>query len=121
MTFQKFKQIAEQHRPDAVVHQHKTFGGVPDVAIYFTRPDGTESKVYSYRGSYAGILTRLGIDFVSTDTIKTLEMELAMEVESNGRPCFFTDGIIDNTAEIERLTAQIAEYKSDKYVHEWEV
>lgn len=120
MTFQKFEQIAKQHRPDAVVHQHKTYGGVPDVAVYFTRPDGTKSKVYSYRGSYAGILNRLGVNYVSTDTLKTLEMELDMAIGSNGRRNLFTGKVVDSTAEIERLTALIAEYKSDKYVHEWD-
>ena len=47
MTFEKFAAIAAAHRPDVVVHAHGAFGGVPDVAVYFTREDGTHSKVYS--------------------------------------------------------------------------
>ena len=46
MTFSKFAAIAAAHRPDAVVHAHGAFGGVPDVAVYFIRPDGRHSKVY---------------------------------------------------------------------------
>ena len=58
MTFSKFAAIAAAHRPDAVVHAHGAFGGVPDVAVYFIKPDGRHSKVYHYHGSYADILNR---------------------------------------------------------------
>ena len=65
MTFKKFAEIAAAHRPDAVVHAHKSFCGVQDIAIYFKNPDGSHSKVYSYRGSYADVLNRLGVKVIT--------------------------------------------------------
>jgi len=44
MTFKKFAEIAAAHRPDAVVHAHKSFGGVQDIAIYFKKEDGSHSN-----------------------------------------------------------------------------
>ena len=71
MTFKKFAEIAAAHRPDAVVHAHKSFGGVQDIAIYFKNPAGSHSKGYSYRGSYADVLHRLGISALTQPAVAT--------------------------------------------------
>ena len=73
MTFKKFAEIAAIHRPDAVVHAHGSFGGVQDIAIYFKHPAGRKSRVYSYRGSYAEILNRLGIKVITQTDVVTAE------------------------------------------------
>ena len=104
MTFSKFAAIAAAHRPDAVVHAHGAFGGVPDVAVYFIRPDGRHSKVYHYHGSYADILNRLG-----------------MAKEANGKPGLFSKGKpVDQSEEIARLESLLERYKSDEFVRDWE-
>ena len=120
MTFKKFAEITAAHRPDAVVHAHKAFGGVHDVAVYFKRQDGKESKVYSYRGSYAAILGKLGVKVVTSEAMAEAKAELAHYVEKNGRANLFTGKAMDYSAEIARLTAQIAAYNSDEYVRDWE-
>ena len=117
MTFETFARIAAEHRPDAVVHAHKAFGGVPDVAIYFRREDGSETKVYHYRGSYADILCRLGIKVATKADILSAELELRRARERHGKPGLFTKGKpMDASAEIARLEAEIAAYYSDEYI-----
>lgn len=121
MTFEKFAAIAATRRPDAVVHAHGSFGGVPDVAVYFTRADGTHSKVYSYRGSYAEILNRLGIKVVTEADLRTTENLLEMAIRSHGKPGLFTNGKPrDNSREIAELQERIARYMSEEYVRDWE-
>ena len=82
MTFKKFAEIAATHRPDAVVHAHGCFGGVQDIAIYFKQADGRKSRVYSYRGSYADILNRLGIKVITQTDVATAEAQLRMAKKS---------------------------------------
>ena len=121
MTFKKFAAIAAAHRPDAVVHAHASFGGVPDVAIYYIREDGTHSKVYSYRGSYADILNRLGIKVVTEADLRTAEHLLEMAIRSHGKPGLFNKGTVrDNTKEIDELRNRITRYMSDEYIRDWE-
>ena len=121
MTYQKFTAIAAAHRPDAVVHAHGALGGVPDVAVYFIRPDGRHSKVYHYRGSYADILNRLGIKVITATDLATAEGQLRMAKAAHGKPGLFSRGRpMDYSGEIERLTALIARYHSDEYVRDWE-
>ena len=121
MTFKKFASIAAAHRPDAVVHAHGTFGGVPDVAIYFIREDGRESKVYSYRGSYVQILDSLGIKVVTKDDLVNAEHMLDVAIQSHGKVGLFSKGKPrDNSEEIAKLREQIASYMSDEYIRDWE-
>ena len=121
MTFEKFAAIAAAHRPDAVVQAHGTFGGVADVAICFRRPDGNESRVYHYRGSYAAILNQLGIKVVTASGLSTAEEQLRLARASHGKPGLFSKGQPeDRSREIERLTALIAQYNSDEYIRDWE-
>ena len=120
MTFRKFQAIAAAHRPDVVVHAHKSFGGVPDVAVYFIRQDGTHSKVYSYRGSYGEILGRLGIKTISENDVATARMMLEMAQKSHGKPGLFTKAIRDNTEEIRKYAELLERYFSDEYVRDWE-
>ena len=119
MTFQKFTAIAAAKRPDVRVHAHKAFGGVHDVAVIFIR-DGKESKVYSYRGSYADILNRLGIKVITRADVATVEEQLQRAIANNGRQNVFTKKAMDTTDEIARLTAMLDAYNSDEYVRDWE-
>ena len=121
MTFRKFAEIAAARRPDVVVHAHDSFGGVSDIAIYFIREDGTHSKVYSYRGSYAEILNRLGIRVITKADLLTAENMLDLALRTHGKPCLFIKGKTrDNSREIAELRERIAAYKSDEYIRDWE-
>ena len=121
MTFRKFAEIAAAHRPDAVVHAHGSFGGVQDIAIYFKRSDGSKSRVYSYRGSYADILNRLGIKVITQTDVATAEAQLRMAKKAHGKPGLFTKGTIrDCSEEIEHLTELLRRYQTDEFVRDWE-
>ena len=120
MTFKKFAEIAAAHRPDAVVHAHKSFGGVQDIAIYFKNPDGSHSKVYSYRGSYADVLNRLGIKVITQTDVATAEAQLRMAKEAHGKPGLFTKKTRDSSEEIEKLTELLRRYRTDEFVRDWE-
>ena len=121
MTFKKFAEIAAIHRPDAVVHAHKSFGGVPDIAIYFKRTDGSKSRVYSYRGNYADILNRLGIKVITQTDVATAEAQLRMAKKAHGKPSLFGKGAIrDCSEEIEHLTELLRRYQTDEFVRDWE-
>lgn len=119
MTFKKFSQILAEKKPEATAYPHGRFGGVPDVAITFTK-DGKESKVYHYRGSYAEILRKFGIKTVSKEDVVNTEWLLEMAKENHGKPSIFTKEIVDNTKEINRLTALLNAYNSNEYVRDWE-
>ena len=121
MTFKKFTEIAAAHRPDAVVHAHKSFGGVQDIAIYFKHPDGSHSKVYSYRGSYADVLNRLGIKVITQTDVATAEGQLRMAKKAHGKPSLFGKGTIrDCSEEINHLTELLRRYQTDEFVRDWE-
>ena len=120
MTFKKFVEIAAAHRPDAVVHAHKSFGGVQDIAIYFKNPDGSHSKVYSYRGSYADVLNRLGIKVITQTDVATAESQLRMAKEAHGKPGLFTKKTRDCSEEINHLTELLRRYQTDEFVRDWE-
>ena len=121
MTFKKFAEIAAAHRPDAVVHAHGSFGGVPDIAIYFKQQDGKHSKVYSYRGSYADILNRLGIKVITQTDVATAEAQLLMAEKAHGKPSLFGKGAIrDCSEEIAELTELLRRYQTDEFVRDWE-
>ena len=121
MTFKKFAEIAAAHRPDAVVHAHKSFGGVQDIAIYFQKPDGSHSKVYSYRGSYADVLNRLGVKVITQTDVATAEAQLRMVKEAHGKPSIFRKGEIrDCSEEINHLTELLRRYQTDEFVRDWE-
>ena len=121
MTFKKFAEIAAAHRPDAIVHAHGSFGGVQDIAIYFKHPDGRESRVYSYRGSYADILNRLGIKVITQTDVATAEAQFRMAKKAHGKPGLFSKGMIrDRSEEIEHLTELLHRYQTDEFVRDWE-
>ena len=121
MTFKKFAEIAATHRPDAVVHAHGSFGGAQDIAIYFKRSDGSKSRVYSYRGSYADILNRLGIKVITQTDVATAEAQLCMAKKAHGKPGLFSKGTIrDCSEEIEHLTELLRRYQTDEFVRDWE-
>ena len=121
MTFRKFAEIAAAHRPDAVVHAHGCFGGVQDIAIYFKRSDGSKSRVYSYRGSYADILNRLGIKVITETDVATAESQLRMAKKAHGKPSLFGKGTIrDCSEEINHLTELLRRYQTEEFVRDWE-
>lgn len=120
MTFKKFAEIAAARRPDVVVHAHKSCGGVQDIAIYFKK-DGRESRVYSYRGSYAEVLNRLGIKVITQTDVATAEAQLRMAKKAHGKPSLFGKGTVrDCSEEIEHLTELLRRYQTDEFVRDWE-
>lgn len=114
MTFKKFSAIVGEYRPNAVVHPHGTFGGVPDVAIYFVNPDGKQSKVYSYRGTYAEILRKLGIEIVTESDILTVKYNLERAKRNHGKISLFTKKKIDNSEKIEKYTELLNQMEKRK-------
>lgn len=101
MTFERFQETVKANRPDVRVHQHKTFGGIQDVAVTFVR-NGKESKVYNYSGSYAAILRRLNINVISSEEASFIKNRIEILRRTHGRQSYF-GGVVDNTAEIARL------------------
>lgn len=118
MTFKKFLTIVSANRPDAVVHPHGKFGGVPDVAIYFVNPDGKQSKVYNYCGSYAEILHKLGIEFVTETDIITVKHKIEQLKKNHGKIGLFTKKPIDYSEEIKKYSEILNRLENLKMIQE---
>lgn len=101
MTFERFQDTVQANRPDVRVHQHKSFGGIQDVAIVFVK-NGKESRVYNYSGSYAAILRKLGINVISQEEASVTRARIEVLRRTHGSQSYF-GGTVDNTAEIARL------------------
>lgn len=123
MTFEKFKRIAEQFRPDVRVSRHGDFCNGKSkwtLGIVFIR-NGRESRVYNYSGSYADILNRLDIPVITKSDVKTTLAELERCKRNHGTKDIFFGGTMDYSEEIKRLEENLEWYNSDEVVREWEM
>ena len=123
MTYQTFKKIAESFRKDVIVSQHGDFCNNKSkntLGIIFIKPDGRQSKVYDYHGTYAEILNRLHIPVITKIDYNTTLAMLEDYKKRNGTINPFFGGIIDYTEQIKEYEEKIKYYNSDKVVRDWE-
>ena len=123
MTYQTFKKIAESFRKDVIVSQHGDYSNNKSkntLGIIFIKPDGRQSKVYDYHGTYAEILNRLHIPVITKNSYNTTLAQLEYYKESHGTICPFFGDIIDYTEQIKEYEEKIKYYNSDKVVRDWE-
>lgn len=107
MTFSKFEGLFKSKYPNGEVVQHGKFGGTENnkkITVIFT-PNG---KCYEYYGAYEDVLNRLGIKVISKARLHNTELALKHYKEWHGSPRLFGDGIEDYSADIERLTKELA-------------
>lgn len=108
MTFTQFQSIVQSKRPDLIVHPHgAVMGNGVKIAVQF-KPNG---KLYSYAGSYANVLNRLGIPTIYRSDYDEVKRLLQSSIEYNGKETIF--GIYDGTEDIARYTEQIARYERE--------
>lgn len=123
MTFTQFKRIAETFRTDVHVFAHGEFAGTgkDTVCITFRKANGRESKVYTFRGTYAEVLNRLGIKVVTKSDVAAVREELAHYQKGHGKPNLFSNGkACDYSRQIAREEARLAAYFTDEWVRDWE-
>lgn len=129
MTFKTFEKIAAIHRPDVRVSRHGDYcnnRSKNTLGIVFIKPDGSESRVYDYHGTYAEILNKLNIKVVTVSDIASLKAELVYYEKKHGKKKTFAfgfeeDTVYDFSKEIADLEARIKYFEtSDDVVREWE-
>ena len=114
MTFKKFETLFKGKYPNGTVYPHDVFehgvpGRIQKVHVTFS-PNG---KGYMYRGAYEDILCSIGIPVISKERFSALEARLSMLKDMDGQTDQFFGGVIDYSAEIERLTEEIEDYKKN--------
>lgn len=128
MTFETFEKIASTHRPDIIVSKHGDYcnnRSKNTLGIIFIKPDGKQSRVYDYHGTYAEILNKLKIQVVTKSDIASIEAQLAYYEKKHGKKKIF---VFDGESEINDFTKEIADTKarlqyyltSSEVVREWE-
>lgn len=126
MTFETFEKIASTHRPDIIVSKHGDYcnnRSKNTLGIIFIKPDGKQSRVYDYHGTYAEILNKLKIQVVTKSDIASIEAELKTYEDLNGQESIFAfdDEVLDYSKEIADTKARLQYYlTSDDVVREWE-
>lgn len=83
MQYTTFKNIAKKFRPDIKVSQHGDFctnDSKTTLGIIFIK-NGRESRVYDYSGSYATVLSKLGVNVVTIETYNTIKNHEIAKVE----------------------------------------
>ena len=131
MTFKQFKTVAEKYRPDIIVHKHGDYchGCKYDdktmVGVTFKNGD---NKVYNYKGSYAVILSKLGINnVVEKSDIKQIKGEIDYLKNQHGQEILFSEVFYgevryyDNTNKIKEYEDTLEAYLSDEYIRVWEL
>lgn len=111
MTFKKFEQIFHSKYPNGSVFAHSKFGGTElnrKTTVIFEH----RGKCFLYYGAYEDVLCKIGINCISKERFDALEARLACYIEQNGTDDFF-GGTFDWTSEIEQLTREIEQYKTD--------
>lgn len=86
MTFNQFKEIMNQIKPECNVH----YGGTSIVFIDFpskypTKANNGRTKEYTYRGSYRDILNRFGITVTYRTVYEKLKSDLIKYKTTNGQ------------------------------------
>lgn len=126
MTFKTFEKIVAAHRPDVIVSQHGDYCNNKSkntLGIIFVKPDGRQSRIYDYHGTYAEIIVKLNIPIVTKSDIACVKADLERYQEMNGTESIFAfdDEVLDYSKEIAE-TEQRLNYllTSDEVVREWE-
>ena len=126
MTFKTFEKIVAAHRPDVIVSQHGDYCNNKSkntLGIIFVKPDGRQSRIYDYHGTYAEIIVKLNIPIVTKSDIACVKADLERYQEMNGTESIFAfdDEVLDYSKEITE-TEQRLNYllTSDEVVREWE-
>ncbi len=125
MTFETFEKIASIHRPDIIVSKHGDYcnnRSKNTLGIIFIKPDGKQSRVYNYHGTYTEILNKLNIQVITKSDVASLEAELKTYEYINGQESIFDDGMVfDYTKEIADTKDRLNYFlTSDDIVREWE-
>lgn len=126
MTFKTFEKIVAAHRPDVIVSQHGDYCNNKSkntLGIIFVKPDGRQSRIYDYHGTYAEILNKLKIRVVTKSDIASLEAELKTCEELDGQESIFDDDdeVLDYSKEIANIKDRLNYLlTSDEVVREWE-
>lgn len=126
MTFETFEKIASTHRPDIIVSKHGDYcnnRSKNTLGIIFIKPDGKQSRVYDYHGTYAEILNKLKIRVVTKSDIASIEAELKTYEDLNSQESIFAfdDEVLDYSKEIADTKARLQYYlTSSEVVREWE-
>ena len=123
MQYKTFENIAKKFRPDIKVSQHGDFctnDSKTTLGIIFIK-NGRESRVYDYSGSYATVLSKLGVNVVTIETYNTIKnyeiprveekIEQLYKDKTDGKTSFYDifGGSIDDT--IEEAKKELAKYK----------
>ena len=114
MTHKKFEELFHTKYPNGTTYAHDVFengvpGRVQKVAVEFV-PGG---KVYKYAGAYEDILCKIGVNVISKERFYNLVDNLSRRIEENGKKDEFFWFMVDNTEEIERLTAEVEKYRNN--------
>ena len=112
MTFKKFEEIFKTRFPEGEVFSHGDFAGT-EKNMKTTAVFAPGGKVYSYYGAYDIVLQKMGIKCVSKEHLAEEMLRLKDLRDRDGKPDMFFGGMVDNSAEIERLEARIAEINRD--------
>ena len=117
MTFKQFEQLFHSKYPDGQCWMHDEFehdvpGRRQKVAVVFA-PNG---KVYKYAGAYEDVLCKIGVPTISKQRMDNLEANLKNLQATDGKADEFFGIMVDNSAEIARLTAEIEQIKATHVV-----
>lgn len=116
MTFKKFEEIFLSKYPEGSISMHaKTGSSVKShkVSVAFV-PHGL---VYEYFGAYEDVLCKMGFKVISKERLSEARVNLAHLKERHGKVCeFFGTHTIDNSKEIARLEAFLAEVEAEYIV-----
>lgn len=119
MTFKQFEQLFHSKYPDGRCWMHNEmcrdqWRKVDKVAVEFV-PGG---KVHFYAGAYEDVLCKIGVPTISRQRMNNLEANLAKLQATDGQVDEFFGIMVDNSAEIARLTAEIEQIRSTHVVVE---
>lgn len=117
MTFAQYQEIFKTKYPDGRTWMHNEVCG--DVAHYKQKvavefvPGG---KVFFYSGAYEDVLCKVGVPTISKSRLDSLESTLKHLLDTDGKADEFFGIVVDNSAEIERLTKEIKQIKATHVV-----
>ena len=116
MTFQKAHEIFMTKYPEGELVQHGKFGGTQKnmkITVIFKRG----GRCYEYYGAYEDVLCRIGFKVISKERLAEARIRLADLKARHGKVCeFFGTYTVDNSEEIAKLEAFLAEVEADYIV-----
>lgn len=107
VTHATFEELFHRKYPDGETwkHEPEVSGRIQKTAVIFV-PGG---KVYFFTGAYEDVLCKIGINVISKERYESKVATLEWMKSQHGTEDFF-GGVVDNTAEIERMTSEIENY-----------